>query len=145
MKRLFEPLSVFVLLVVMIYLFRYGFTGYPTAGAAEVNSGGRNPGAPMDWLESPRLLPEFHFVDDAGQERSLADFRGKVVLLNIWATWCPPCRTEMPSLDRLQLKLGGEELPGLACFDRSERRCSRSGVLPEVWNQITRSICRSGQ
>lgn len=37
----------------------------------------------------------------------LANLRGKVVLLNIWATWCPPCKQEMPSLDRLQAKLGG--------------------------------------
>jgi len=39
----------------------------------------------------------------------LADFRGKVVLLNVWATWCFPCREEMPSLDRLQARLGGPD------------------------------------
>ena len=38
---------------------------------------------------------------------SLTDFRGRVVLLNVWATWCPPCREEMPTLDRLQAALGG--------------------------------------
>lgn len=56
---------------------------------------------------SPRVLPEIAFVDGAGRPRTLADFRGKTVLLNIWATWCPPCREEMPSLDRLQQSLGG--------------------------------------
>jgi thiol-disulfide isomerase/thioredoxin len=56
---------------------------------------------------NPKPLPEIQFQDGAGRARSLADFRGKVVLLNIWATWCAPCREEMPSLDRLQAKLGG--------------------------------------
>ena len=42
-----------------------------------------------------------------GQAMKLSDFRGKTVLLNLWATWCPPCVKEMPSLDRLQAELGG--------------------------------------
>jgi thiol-disulfide isomerase/thioredoxin len=45
---------------------------------------------------------------------SLADFRGKVVLLNIWATWCVPCREEMPALDKLETKLGGKEFAVVA-------------------------------
>ena len=49
----------------------------------------------------PRAVPELHFVDGAGQPRTLADFRGKVVLLNLWATWCVPCRKEMPALDSI--------------------------------------------
>ncbi|MEX1073787.1 MAG: TlpA disulfide reductase family protein [Burkholderiales bacterium] len=56
---------------------------------------------------SPRPLPEIAFADGAGKPKTLADFRGKIVLLNVWATWCPPCREEMPSLDRLQKALGG--------------------------------------
>ena len=47
------------------------------------------------------------FKDGDGQVRSLADFIGKVVVLNLWATWCVPCRKEMPALDRLQTSLGG--------------------------------------
>ncbi len=58
-------------------------------------------------LPEPRALPEVQFQDVSGQTLKLADFRGKIVLLNVWATWCPPCRDEMPSLDRLQAKLGG--------------------------------------
>jgi thiol-disulfide isomerase/thioredoxin len=49
------------------------------------------------------------FVDAALQARTLADFKGKIVLLNVWATWCIPCRKEMPVLDRLQAKLGGPD------------------------------------
>jgi thiol-disulfide isomerase/thioredoxin len=54
-----------------------------------------------------RALPALAFADGKGRPVSLADFRGKVVLLNVWATWCPPCREEMPSLDRLQKALAG--------------------------------------
>jgi thiol-disulfide isomerase/thioredoxin len=49
------------------------------------------------------------FMDGDGQVRSLADFNGKVVVLNLWATWCVPCRKEMPALDRLQASLGGPD------------------------------------
>lgn len=54
-----------------------------------------------------RPAPELHFQDVANRRLTLADLRGKVVLLNIWATWCLPCRREMPALDRLQQALGG--------------------------------------
>lgn len=56
--------------------------------------------------EPPRPVPDLRFVDGAAQPRTFAEFRGRVVLLNIWATWCVPCREEMPALDRLQSKLG---------------------------------------
>jgi thiol-disulfide isomerase/thioredoxin len=49
------------------------------------------------------------FVDGEGQVRSLANFSGKVVVLNLWATWCVPCRKEMPALDRLEASLGGPD------------------------------------
>ncbi|HEY3077040.1 MAG TPA: TlpA disulfide reductase family protein [Burkholderiales bacterium] len=62
----------------------------------------------------PKAVPELRFVDAAGRSLTLADFRGKVVLLNIWATWCAPCREEMPALDRLQAKLGGERFQVVA-------------------------------
>jgi thiol-disulfide isomerase/thioredoxin len=49
-----------------------------------------------------RALPEVALVDRADAPASLADYKGKWLVLNFWATWCAPCRTEMPSLDRLQ-------------------------------------------
>jgi thiol-disulfide isomerase/thioredoxin len=55
----------------------------------------------------PQKLPELSFHDGAGQVRTLADWRGRVVLLNLWATWCVPCRKEMPALDGLEARLGG--------------------------------------
>jgi len=61
-----------------------------------------------------KRLPELAFTDADGKPRTLADFRGKTVLLNLWATWCVPCRKEMPALDALQAKLGGEKFEVVA-------------------------------
>lgn len=70
--------------------------------------------------ESPRPVAAIDFEDGEGRRLSLADFRGKVVLLNIWATWCGPCRREMPALDRLEARLGGPDFEVVALsIDRS--------------------------
>ena len=57
--------------------------------------------------EQPLRLPDLAFRDAAGSERHLSDWRGRTVLLNLWATWCVPCRKEMPALEVLEQKLGG--------------------------------------
>jgi thiol-disulfide isomerase/thioredoxin len=59
-------------------------------------------------------IAEVRFVDGDGRRMSLADFRGKNVLLNVWATWCGPCREEMPTLDRLQARLGSADFEVVA-------------------------------
>jgi len=64
--------------------------------------------------DAPKPIAAIQFEDADGRPRSLTDFRGKVVLLNIWATWCVPCRKEMPTLDRLQAKLGGSDFEVVA-------------------------------
>jgi thiol-disulfide isomerase/thioredoxin len=64
--------------------------------------------------KAPEALPEATFQDATGKERTLADWRGKVVLVNLWATWCLPCRKEMPSLDRLQKELGSDKFEVVA-------------------------------
>jgi len=61
------------------------------------------------FVGKPTSVPEITFDDAEGQARKLADFKGKVLLVNIWATWCGPCRKEMPALDRLQAHLGGSD------------------------------------
>jgi thiol-disulfide isomerase/thioredoxin len=63
---------------------------------------------------APEVLPDLPFLDEAGTSRSLKEWRGKVVLLNLWATWCAPCRKEMPSLDRLQGELGSDRFEVVA-------------------------------
>jgi len=55
----------------------------------------------------PAPAPAVSLMDLAGNTVDLSDFKGKVVLINLWATWCEPCRREMPSLERLQSRLGG--------------------------------------
>ena len=64
--------------------------------------------------ESPRSLPAIQFENGEGEAMSLADFHGKVVLLNVWATWCAPCRREMPTLERLQAELAGPDFEVVA-------------------------------
>lgn len=59
---------------------------------------------------TPKAVASIRFEDEGGRTRSLADFKGKAVVLNIWATWCVPCRREMPALDRLQAAVGGPDL-----------------------------------
>jgi thiol-disulfide isomerase/thioredoxin len=68
----------------------------------------------MKMLADPRPLPPLDIRDAEGRPVSFDRFRGKVVLLNLWATWCGPCRTEMPTLDRLQAKLGGPQFEVVA-------------------------------
>ncbi|HKJ87249.1 MAG TPA: TlpA disulfide reductase family protein [Gammaproteobacteria bacterium] len=58
--------------------------------------------------------PDFQLKDLDGQSHSLADLRGKVVLVNFWASWCPPCREEMPSIQRLYKDLKGRDFQVLA-------------------------------
>jgi len=63
---------------------------------------------------APKPLPQLSFKDADGKPLTLADFKGRTVLLNLWATWCVPCRKEMPSLDALQAKLGGKDFQVVA-------------------------------
>lgn len=74
----------------------------------------RGTGVPFEHLVSPQPAAALHFENAADKRLSLADFRGKILLLNVWATWCLPCRREMPALDRLQQALGGPQFQVIA-------------------------------
>ncbi len=63
--------------------------------------------AAVNVAKAPLKVPDLAFADAAGKPLTLADFKGRTVLLNLWATWCVPCRKEMPTLDALQARLGG--------------------------------------
>jgi thiol-disulfide isomerase/thioredoxin len=63
--------------------------------------------AAVNIATKPLRLPDLAFNDASGKPRTLADWRGRTVLLNLWATWCVPCRKEMPALNALEKRLGG--------------------------------------
>jgi len=77
---------------------------------------GLNKGAMAPLLVRPKPLdlPELSFAGPGGETKILADFKGKIVLLNIWASWCVPCREEMPQLDKLQAELGAKDFEVVA-------------------------------
>ena len=63
----------------------------------------------LNFHAEAKPVPGIELLDAEGGAQSLEQYRGKVVVLNFWATWCAPCRKEMPSLDRLQAELGGDD------------------------------------
>ncbi|WP_134724435.1 TlpA disulfide reductase family protein [Paracoccus luteus] len=87
----------------------------PAGGAQAAQPGpvdwqaARDAGLPKLVESSPAPVPDVPFSDIDGGTHSLADYRGKLLLVNFWATWCAPCREEMPSLDALQRQMGDED------------------------------------
>jgi thiol-disulfide isomerase/thioredoxin len=63
--------------------------------------------AALTMATAPLRLPDLAFEDAEGKPKKLSDWRGRTVLVNLWATWCLPCRKEMPALESLQTRLGG--------------------------------------
>ena len=60
----------------------------------------------LNRLETPVQAPDFSLDDMDGEQHSLRDYRGKVIMLNFWATWCPPCRREIPSMESIYQDMG---------------------------------------
>ena len=73
-------------------------------------------------IKSGSPAPDFTFPDLTGKKVSLSDYRGKVVFLNIWATWCPPCVDEMPSMEKLYKQFKGDQFEILAVSIDAEGR-----------------------
>lgn len=80
--------------------------------AAERHNAGKL--AAFVYKSAAEPVPVFPFFDATQQTRTIGSFQGKVVLLNLWATWCGPCREEMPALDRLQKELGSDRFEVVA-------------------------------
>lgn len=118
-------LFVLCLAVLLLLLYRLGnepqVAGPGAEGSPAVAIGKFTP------LAEPRPAPEVSFADQSGKTVALASFRGRTVLINLWATWCAPCVQEMPSLERLQAKLGD-----IAVLAVSEDRTGNDAVAPFV-------------
>ena len=80
----------------------------------------------------PELAPDFAAPDLSGHAVSLSSLRGKVVLVNVWATWCPPCRDEMPSMERLASHFRGRDFELLAVSQDEDGRDKVSSFVREL-------------
>lgn len=111
----------FVLIVIALMLaalagaLAYRFAGTASRAPADdasetISLGGQRF---VRW-SAPKPLPAFRFSDQDGHPLTVEAFRGRVVLLNVWATWCEPCRKEMPTLDRLQANAGSASFEVIA-------------------------------
>ena len=82
-------------------------------------------------VRPPRLAPDFSLVDYQGKRHRLSEYRGNVMIVNFWATWCPPCRMEMPSLEKFHASMKGRPF-GVLALDQSESATSVFEFLAEV-------------
>ena len=95
--------------------------------AALAGGQGMAAGRPSLQEAAPRPLPEFSFTDAEGKAKGAADFAGRGLVINFWATWCGPCVEEMPALDRTQAALAAD---GVVVLALSSDRGGRSAVEP---------------
>lgn len=103
MKKYF-PLIVFSGLVLGLF----GFLVFKPGSAIDLNPFIKGEVISFEIFEEPKSLPNTPFFDREGNETHFSDFKGKTVLVNFWATWCKPCKEEMPTLQNLEAKLGGD-------------------------------------
>ncbi len=120
---------------------------YYSAGFLRWAQGKVNPLKPV-FHQADRQAPEFAFqaVED-NSAHTLSEYRGKVVVLNIWATWCPPCREEMPDLDRLQQKYGEQGLVVITVSDETKQRIEKFpgyGQLHVVKGRVEENLPATG-
>ena len=101
--------------------------------------------AALNVTADPRQAMALAFERLDGGKTKVSDFRGRAVLLNLWATWCAPCRAEMPSLDRLQAEAGGEQFQVVAVNVDTARLERRAAFLDEIGvKSLTRYADPSG-
>ena len=115
MKSVAAAIAVVIIAGGIYGIGRQSDNGFPRAIAAEAAKANTGDMAAFVFkADGAAVAPEFRFLDGTGKDHTLADWKGRVVLLNLWATWCQPCRKEMPALDRLQADLGGTDFEVVA-------------------------------
>ena len=88
----------------------------------------------INFHETPNDVPATVFKDAADADKTLADYKGKVLVVNFWATWCAPCVKEMPTLDALQTKMGGPDFQVLAISqDREGAKVAKPFADKHEW------------
>ena len=102
------------------------------ARASEIGESAQGDVAAMIALEEPKLMPVHEFIDPNGDVQSIDMFYGKMTLVNLWATWCAPCREEMPALSELQTAKQGADFEVVTInIDRGDRN-KPEGFLNEI-------------
>jgi thiol-disulfide isomerase/thioredoxin len=123
-RALVPALAVIAVAIAALLYVTIGSGGKETAEAkacaanaaqrAAVDRTAKGEVAAMTIAKQPKPVTPLAFNGPDGQPATLDGFKGRVVLLNLWATWCAPCRQEMPALDRLEAKLGGKDFQVVA-------------------------------
>ncbi len=142
-RRLLLPAALGVLAAVVAGAVLYGTLTPPgkdagtcpaasRAVAAKLAPLARGDVAAVTIASEPREALPLAFQREDGSKAALADFRGRAVLLNLWATWCVPCRAEMPALDRLQAEAGGKGFEVVAVNVDTARLERRAAFLDGV-------------
>ncbi len=91
----------------------------------------------LEWFDDPQQATAVPFQNGSGDDVVLGDFKGKVVVVNLWATWCAPCIREMPTLDSLQLDMGGDDLLVIAMSqDREGEPIARPFMEKNEWSNL---------
>lgn len=106
-KKILLPALLLSLVLIGLYISLVLFKEPPTNRQNEAT-------APLTRLEHEIAAPDFKLADLDGETHSLASYQGKPLIINFWATWCPPCRAELPSMNRAWQKIKGEGINMIA-------------------------------